>query len=227
MIGRRCKGSNVFSRPVLIARNLSQRKDTLKRSRKKEVLSSLPWSFLSSKICGGYSGGVPPLPIPNREVKPVIADGSALSGVRVGSCRFSTRTSDTGCPGFLFVPSSIIQNAIYRDAFFKNDIQISLMLFFLFLLNLKCSFLFLFCLRRSLLSCLFFWGLNNPHYSIALPLVIHSEPVVERAAFYRYASHTFPHHKRKPALTDRLHFMLDCQDVPLGLRVDFTARKPL
>lgn len=75
--------------------------------RKQEVLSSLPWSFLSSKICGGYSGGVPPLPIPNREVKPVIADGSALSGVRVGSCRFSTRTSDTGCPGFLFVTSSI------------------------------------------------------------------------------------------------------------------------
>ena len=106
MIGRRCKCSNVFSRPVLIARTLSQRKDTLKRSRK-EVLSSLPWSFLSSKICGGYSGGVPPLPIPNREVKPVIADGSALSGVRVGSCRFSTRTSDFGCPGFLFVPSSI------------------------------------------------------------------------------------------------------------------------
>ena len=26
---------------------------------------------------GGYSAGVPPLPIPNREVKPVRADGTA------------------------------------------------------------------------------------------------------------------------------------------------------
>ena len=29
---------------------------------------------------GGYSGGVPPLPIPNREVKPVHADGTAQVG---------------------------------------------------------------------------------------------------------------------------------------------------
>ena len=37
--------------------------------------------FLSSGFChpysGGYSVGVPPLPIPNREVKPVRADGTA------------------------------------------------------------------------------------------------------------------------------------------------------
>ena len=33
---------------------------------------------------GGYGDGVPPLPIPNREVKPVHADGTASSG-RVGS----------------------------------------------------------------------------------------------------------------------------------------------
>ena len=29
-------------------------------------------------IYGGYSVGVPPLPIPNREVKPVHADGTAF-----------------------------------------------------------------------------------------------------------------------------------------------------
>ena len=29
---------------------------------------------------GGYGGGVPPLPIPNREVKPVCADGTAKVG---------------------------------------------------------------------------------------------------------------------------------------------------
>ena len=31
----------------------------------------------SGKHSGGYSGGVPPLPIPNREVKPARADGTA------------------------------------------------------------------------------------------------------------------------------------------------------
>ena len=31
-------------------------------------------------ILGGYSVGVPPLPIPNREVKPVRADGTAIAG---------------------------------------------------------------------------------------------------------------------------------------------------
>ena len=34
---------------------------------------------------GGYSSGVPPLPIPNREVKPVHADGTAVTCGRVGS----------------------------------------------------------------------------------------------------------------------------------------------
>ena len=49
------------------------------------------------KLSGGYSGGVPPLPIPNREVKPAIADGTAPPGGRVGSCRSSkTRSSHDG-----------------------------------------------------------------------------------------------------------------------------------
>ena len=45
--------------------------------------------FSQVTYCGGYSGGEPPLPIPNREVKPAIADGTAPPGGRVGSCRFS------------------------------------------------------------------------------------------------------------------------------------------
>ena len=32
-------------------------------------------------IAGGYSEGEPPLPIPNREVKPLSADGTAPEGV--------------------------------------------------------------------------------------------------------------------------------------------------
>ena len=35
-------------------------------------------------LSGGYCGGVPPLPIPNREVKPTCADGTAMECGRVG-----------------------------------------------------------------------------------------------------------------------------------------------
>ena len=35
-------------------------------------------------MSGGYGGGVPPLPIPNREVKPACADGTAMQCGRVG-----------------------------------------------------------------------------------------------------------------------------------------------
>ena len=42
------------------------------------------WSDIKD-ISGGYCGGVPPLPIPNREVKPAYADGTAMQCGRVGS----------------------------------------------------------------------------------------------------------------------------------------------
>ena len=42
-------------------------------------LLSFPISFFQlSPYSGGYSIGVPPLPIPNREVKPNHVDGTAL-----------------------------------------------------------------------------------------------------------------------------------------------------
>ena len=81
MIGRRCKHSNVFSRPVLIARNLSGKPDFKPRDLSQEI------------YCGGYISVDPPLPIPNREVKHTGADGSAIPSVRVGSCRFSRPSS--------------------------------------------------------------------------------------------------------------------------------------
>ena len=40
------------------------------------------------RYLGGYCDGVPPLPIPNREVKPVCADGTAMQCGRVGGCLF-------------------------------------------------------------------------------------------------------------------------------------------
>ena len=39
-------------------------------------------------LFGGYSSEVPPLPIPNREVKLTNADGTAYLGGRVGSRLF-------------------------------------------------------------------------------------------------------------------------------------------
>ena len=96
MIGRRCKGGDVLSRPVLIARYLFR------------VLSFLPSDLSQVTYCGGYGGGDPPLPIPNREVKPAGADGSAPPGVRVGSCRFSgvpeTNRFVPGTPSFMPPP---------------------------------------------------------------------------------------------------------------------------
>ena len=67
-----------MSRPVLIARNLSCEREVLSQG----VISQV-------KYCGGFSRGVPPLPIPNREVKPVRADGTDTPVGRVGRCRSS------------------------------------------------------------------------------------------------------------------------------------------
>ena len=50
--------------------------------------------LFSETYCGGYSGEDPPLPIPNREVKLTIADGTAPPGGRVGSCHFLIRDPD-------------------------------------------------------------------------------------------------------------------------------------
>ena len=91
MIGRRCKASNGFSRPVLIARDLFC---------KPEFLSG----YLSQvKYCGGYSGEDPPLTIPNREVKLTSADGTATPRGRVGSCRFSGHLIEDIQSGVLFL----------------------------------------------------------------------------------------------------------------------------
>ena len=53
---------------------------------------------------GGYCGGVPPLPIPNREVKPTYADGTAMQCGRVGSrLLFKKRSLENNCSRGFFV----------------------------------------------------------------------------------------------------------------------------
>ena len=46
-------------------------------------------NYAFDDLSGGYCGGVPPLPIPNREVKPACADGTAMQCGRVGGRHFS------------------------------------------------------------------------------------------------------------------------------------------
>ena len=57
----------------------------------------------TSIILGGYCVGVPPLPIPNREVKPDCADGTAMQCGRVGSCLFSLSLDYESSQGFFVV----------------------------------------------------------------------------------------------------------------------------
>ena len=63
--------------------------------------------FSQVTYCGGYSGGEPPLPIPNREVKPAIADGTAPPGGRVGSCRSSRTRPEILAGSFRILPRAL------------------------------------------------------------------------------------------------------------------------
>ena len=52
------------------------------------------------EINGGNSDGDPPLPIPNREVKPVSADGTAIPSGRVGSRQLTESIQESECSLF-------------------------------------------------------------------------------------------------------------------------------
>ena len=54
-------------------------------------LSIINYQLCFERTSGGYCGRVPPLPIPNREVKPACADGTAMQCGRVGSRLLSNR----------------------------------------------------------------------------------------------------------------------------------------
>ena len=69
---------------------------------------SVPSCLFSETYCGGYSGEDPPLPIPNREVKLTIADGTAPPGGRVGSRHFLIRKPSGLCPGGFFLSGAIL-----------------------------------------------------------------------------------------------------------------------
>ena len=67
-----------------------------------------PHSFDKMKhrvLLGGYSSEVPPLPIPNREVKLTNADGTAYLGGRVGSRLFKPNPLGFGFFVFIHKPN--------------------------------------------------------------------------------------------------------------------------
>ena len=105
MYGQQCPQSTCTNSPKsFLRRRISLESNCnaeCKRSESRRL--RLVGNLSQVTYCGGYSGGVPPLPIPNREVKPAIADGTAPPGGRVGSCRsLKARLRDQ--PGlFVFV----------------------------------------------------------------------------------------------------------------------------
>ena len=78
--------------------------------------------FAPHKTLGGYCGGVPPLPIPNREVKPACADGTAMQCGRVGGCLLyfgSSRSNDFG-DLFLFIHLCFFYVSTFYLIFFRG-----------------------------------------------------------------------------------------------------------
>jgi hypothetical protein len=69
-------------------------------------------------LSGGYCGEVPPLPIPNREVKLTCADGTAMQCGRVGSRLLLSRASDFERFLRLFCFHAVLLS--YRPAFFPQ-----------------------------------------------------------------------------------------------------------
>ena len=85
LIGCRCKGGNVCSRAILIARRLIVQ---IFFNRLREIVCVffryvkilVPSKKWKAKNLGWPLQRGSPLPIPNREVKPVSADGTAFVG---------------------------------------------------------------------------------------------------------------------------------------------------
>ena len=64
--------------------------------------------YILNLLKGIYSYGDPPLPIPNREVKPVSADGTALGWESRSMPNLEERASSSDSPFFYFVSFSIL-----------------------------------------------------------------------------------------------------------------------
>ena len=71
------------------------------------------------KVLGGYSGEVPPLPIPNREVKLTNADGTAVTCGRVGSRLFKPSSFELGF--FYYILTGPTSFSVCHPALYMNS----------------------------------------------------------------------------------------------------------
>ena len=89
-------------------------------------------------LSGGYCGEVPPLPIPNREVKLTCADGTAMQCGRVGSRLLLSRASDFERFLRLFCFPTAFSSALSFSHRFHRCTQIFLLLYlFTFFLQIS------------------------------------------------------------------------------------------
>ena len=72
-----------------------------------------------AKENGGYNDGDPPLPIPNREVKPISADDTAIPSGKVGSRQLIETFSQKCLEVFFFAKSLEISFMIFRGLFWS------------------------------------------------------------------------------------------------------------
>ena len=65
----------------------------------------MQFEFIARNNNGGYNEGDPPLPIPNREVKPISADDTAIPSGKVGSRQLYESIQVIGCSFFVLAHS--------------------------------------------------------------------------------------------------------------------------
>ena len=74
-------------------------------------------TLMTCRISGDHKRGVPPVPIPNTDVKALAADGSETIGlVRVGCCQIYDPDVPKGYPGlFLYPPNAMLCDTKHVD----------------------------------------------------------------------------------------------------------------